>query len=545
MNFVYENQGHNTYLVYNLSELEEIDSLSLGMLTNNNIPGLINAVFMQMDLNKYIKYNVSAKISVKQLFLGPVNKKRLLSVFSGIVNAMLSAEEYMINTKMILLDLDYIFTDVSSNETVLIALPVIGSEYKQVPIGSFLKNIMFSTQFDQMENCDYVAKIINHLNSNPVFSLEAFKDLLDSLKDKNTLYKDTPAAPVVNQGGSVSNKINSQPTVNSFSNNIPSTNVTVPEKSSPLPFAKPTEDNKKIPVPNGIGGISSKSPVTPVQPNIEQTDNDEGKSISLFYLLQHFNSENLQTYRTQRANQKIKKNSDPVSNQNSGFAIPGQNSPAQDLNNSFSSSIPAVPSKSVDIPTQGNTSSGVDFDVPGLKSNSSQVDLSSPSLQNSVSMSTSNQFTQSFGNNLSNQSTLMSDFNAQNSFSNNDNFGDTTVLSYNNAGETTVLNVPQKSESVAPYLIRLKSNEKIPINVPVFRIGKERSFVNYFISDNTAISRSHANILTKNSKFFVVDTNSTNHTYLNGEMIPSNSEIEITNGSKIRFANEEFEFKVC
>ena len=124
MNFTYENQGHNTFLVYELSDLEEIDSLSLGMLSANDIPNLLKVTFVQMDLKRYIKYNISSKISAKQLFMGTVNKRRLISVFSGIVNAMMAAEEYMLNTDMIMLDMDYIFTDVSSNDTVMICLPI-------------------------------------------------------------------------------------------------------------------------------------------------------------------------------------------------------------------------------------------------------------------------------------------------------------------------------------------------------------------------------------------------------------------------------------
>ena len=76
MNFTFETQGTNTYLVYQVGDEDRIDSMSLGMLTNNKIPGLASTIFTQMDMTKYVKFNVSAKISVKQFFNGPVNKKR-------------------------------------------------------------------------------------------------------------------------------------------------------------------------------------------------------------------------------------------------------------------------------------------------------------------------------------------------------------------------------------------------------------------------------------------------------------------------------------
>ena len=142
MNFTFENQGTNTYLVYAVGEDDTIDSMSLGMLTNNNIPGIAQAIYTQMDANKFIKYNVSAHISVKQFFSGPVNQKRLVGVFMGIVDAMLSAEDYMIDVNTILMDLEYIFADVSTCETVLICLPVLSLENKSVDLGAFFKNII-------------------------------------------------------------------------------------------------------------------------------------------------------------------------------------------------------------------------------------------------------------------------------------------------------------------------------------------------------------------------------------------------------------------
>ena len=188
MNFTYENQGTTTFLVYAIQDSDDVDSMSLGMITNNKIPGIADTVITQMNMQKYIKFNVSSKVSVKQFFSGPVNKKRLLGVFSGITDAMLSAEDYMIDPNMFLLDLNYIFADVSTCETVLICLPVQNFETENnVNLRSFFKNIMFTTQFDQTENCDYVAKIMNYLNSTPELSLTAFKKLCVSLSTGNSI----------------------------------------------------------------------------------------------------------------------------------------------------------------------------------------------------------------------------------------------------------------------------------------------------------------------------------------------------------------------
>ena len=128
MDFSYENQGANTYLVYEIKEGDSIDTLSLGMLTNNSIPGLTRALFTQMDEKRYIKYNVSSKVSMQQFFGGVVNRKRLLGVFNGITEGFLSAEDYMIDTSSIVLDPEYIFADVTTCAAALICLPIANAE---------------------------------------------------------------------------------------------------------------------------------------------------------------------------------------------------------------------------------------------------------------------------------------------------------------------------------------------------------------------------------------------------------------------------------
>ena len=92
-------------------------------------------------------------------------------------------------------------------------------------------------------------------------------------------------------------------------------------------------------------------------------------------------------------------------------------------------------------------------------------------------------------------------------------------------------------------LFRTLTNETIKINKPAFRLGKERSYVDYFVTNNIAVSRSHADIITRSGKYYVIDLNSKNHTYINDKEIPVQVEIEILNGDKLTLGNEEFIFK--
>lgn len=106
--------------------------------------------------------------------------------------------------------------------------------------------------------------------------------------------------------------------------------------------------------------------------------------------------------------------------------------------------------------------------------------------------------------------------------------------------ETSLL--VQEDAGQFPHLLRVATDEQVTICKPVFRLGKESGYVDFPIMDNPAVSRSHADIVTRGGRYFIVDLNSKNHTYINEEMIPAQFETELHDGDKIRLANEEFVF---
>lgn len=122
----------------------------------------------------------------------------------------------------------------------------------------------------------------------------------------------------------------------------------------------------------------------------------------------------------------------------------------------------------------------------------------------------------------------------------NEGAGETSVLGYG-TGETTVLSGSNQAKAT---LTRLKTNEKVDITKQLFRVGKERSKVDYCITNNNSVSRIHADIVYKNGQYFIIDNNSTNYTFVNGQMIPAKQEVALSSGDNIKFAEEEFTFTV-
>ena len=116
--------------------------------------------------------------------------------------------------------------------------------------------------------------------------------------------------------------------------------------------------------------------------------------------------------------------------------------------------------------------------------------------------------------------------------------GETSVLS-SNAGETSVL-------SSKPYaiLIRKIGGEQVTVSASNFTIGRERRRVDYCISNNTSVGRSHAKLVNNNGSICVVDLDSKNGTFVNGVKCAPNVSVPLHSGDTLTLADEDFEIKL-
>ncbi|MBR5293163.1 MAG: FHA domain-containing protein [Oscillospiraceae bacterium] len=482
MNFTIENQGSSNILVYELLEDEQLDTMSLGMLSNNSIPGLLDAVYQQMDKSRYIKYNITSKISAETVFSSPMSKKRLLAILNSMVKGFLNAEDYMLDASTILLDSKYIFIDGATGEASMICLPIL-REGKQPDLRAFFKEMVFEwTKFEQSDDFSFMASLLNYFNSVPVLSLVDFKALLEKLANEKA------SAPV--RG---TERANDRDTV-------------YPEK--PKYSEKPRGEEKKHTPPAQPGG---KGPNTgdrpggknglegkfgtggPYRGKTEEkpAEKADDKGMSVWYLLQHFSKENLETFKSQKEAGKEakpapapekkpkKKAQDPGAGR--GFSIPGDPPPE------FEASVreePAAPEKQWKQP-----------EPPVTREPEKKLVEKRDKVH--------------FGGDP-------------------DEGSDLTVM----------------GEEVGPNLVRVSTGEVIELNKTPFRIGRERRSVDYAITGNPTISKKHIEVRFEKGEFQVYDEDSLNHTYINGKRIPKKTWSRIRTGDILRLNNEEFECKL-
>lgn len=92
------------------------------------------------------------------------------------------------------------------------------------------------------------------------------------------------------------------------------------------------------------------------------------------------------------------------------------------------------------------------------------------------------------------------------------------------------------------WMLQKRTGSAFPVETARWTVGK--SGCDCCIPDNPVVSRVHAEILQREDRFFVVDLCSTNRTYINGQPIPAQREVELQSGFLLRFGNEDFEFRL-
>ena len=112
-------------------------------------------------------------------------------------------------------------------------------------------------------------------------------------------------------------------------------------------------------------------------------------------------------------------------------------------------------------------------------------------------------------------------------------------INKNTTDNTIILGGP--SERVPCLISQLHPADKILLEKTTTLIGRLSDSVDHVI-DNKAVGKMHAEIIRRDEKYYIIDLNSVNGTYINGERAVCNIETEIKNGDSIMLANESYRF---
>lgn len=498
MEFTTQTKGLETFMVCDIAPEEHIDTMGLGMLKNNRIKGLVQTTHIRIDDKDTLHYNISSQVSLRQFFLGNADKKRFLSVLKNILTTISELQEYMLDPGYLRQEKENIYINVGTMQTEMIYYPVI-EEKMQFDVKEYVKKFIIEMEFNEEENGTYITKLINFINKPVEITVEEIKEYVDMLlkdsKEQEYTYVEVPQSAF------------SMP---QFMLQQPMQALTQPEQemqSVNMPMVQ-LESNKLETQQSPEIGTSFAVPGMEVVPDMEQTTKTEKKKKGMFS--SWFKSE-----ATSNKKKTKKEKNKKTTNNEKDMVIPGM--PIPGINETQQEVLPEPPR-----PT------GV-----------SLQNIQQPKIPQPVKTQTVQQQPVYIAMQATAAQPVVQFPQQQPA-----GYGEAAVLKFNGSGETTVLkpgyNTMQKERM--PYLVRKKTNERIDITKDVFRIGKERNYVDYWVYDNSAVSRSHADIIHKDREFYIMDNNSLNHTFVSGTQIESQKLVKLEDFSTITMADEIFEF---
>jgi len=174
----YRRELNENFLI--LEEEEQGDSYAIRILTENKIPGLLELRVHPINQKREYFYEISGKLSLQKYLekrqITCMDMRRLLF---GIGQSLESAEEYLLREEGILLEPEFLYTDVAFSKVWLCYYPSGGQDFYGQVRGL---TQYFLNKIDHMEeNSVEIAYELFHISSQDFFR---FEDLLKALEEE-------------------------------------------------------------------------------------------------------------------------------------------------------------------------------------------------------------------------------------------------------------------------------------------------------------------------------------------------------------------------
>ena len=184
--FIKNETDKGVELIYEVSETDKIDNVSIGIIRNNDIPGLYSIDIITNDKNTEFKYKIENSKNLNGYLCEELSKDELLNIFENICKTIKDIEEYMLIESQIILENEYIF--VYDKGIRLILLPV-HNRRNSISISTFFKNLLLDMMVKNNKAAYFAADITKQLTDEENFSYDKFLKLLSELKCKKYIEK--------------------------------------------------------------------------------------------------------------------------------------------------------------------------------------------------------------------------------------------------------------------------------------------------------------------------------------------------------------------
>lgn len=188
----YETMGASSYVTAFFPPSADIVHYQLEMLLSNNIKNLLAASRQLMDGEMVIYYNITSRIPLSQVLeKRKLKRKELINLIEGVITAIRDASAYRLPAEGILLEPEYIYVNPASCAPEFLYLPV--EHASRWGLKDLLSHLIMHDKVE-MSNDNLIQVLLKELNSQP-FSLDRLEKSLKSYQKEKTEQQKAASIP--------------------------------------------------------------------------------------------------------------------------------------------------------------------------------------------------------------------------------------------------------------------------------------------------------------------------------------------------------------
>ena len=539
VSFKVRNIGSEKYLSYILNDDCEFDEELLDYLGENKIPELIDIIYEEDDENDYLTYNVTGRTTVDALLSNTVNAEKILGIVRGVASGIVNLRDLGIPASYVILHKGFTYVNPVTYDVGMLCVPVEADANINAEFRTFVKDILTSVKYDDSEDCNYVARLLNLLNTDK-FTVRNFYSQLTELMESAGMQVEEKFLDI---DGDISV---SQSTVDTS----PDTSMDDLPEYKDVSFG---EDDGSEEEDDTVADVDSLFKDLTFDDSEKQ---EEGKSVSDGIDMSVFDDSVFDDLETEN----VDDDSDYTEALTSDVEVPEPQEPkTQSSLTEVAQTTDGVMEVELErqeeqIPVLISTDEVMDNPpvVKNIKINRAKiiqkavVDAEESRIDNPTEQITAPQY---MNGEAVEPETNMDPVTSKVETEEKKGTGSTVEL-------TGGMNVVKDSDSevaaavskgvpkAMPYIVRVNTGERVMINKAVFKIGKAGRGVDYHVGGNGAISKVHIIIYQREDGCYLKDNKTTNGTYLNGQRLDDNGEMKLSNDAMISIGGEDFIFKL-
>lgn len=539
VSFKVRNIGSEKYLSYILNDDCEFDEELLDYLEENKIPELIDIIYEEDDENDYLTYNVTGRTTVDALLSNTVNAEKILGIVRGVASGIVNLRDLGIPASYVILHKGFTYVNPVTYDVGMLCVPVEADANINAEFRTFVKDILTSVKYDDSEDCNYVARLLNLLNTDK-FTVRNFYSQLTELMESAGMQVEEKFLDI---DGDISV---SQSTVDTS----PDTSMDDLPEYKDVSFG---EDDDSEEEDDTVADVDSLFKDLTFDDSEKQ---EEGKSVSDGIDMSVFDDSVFDDLETEN----VDDDSDYTEALTSDVEVPEPQEPkTQSSLTEVAQTTDGVMEVELErqeeqIPVLISTDEVMDNPpvVKNIKINRAKiiqkavVDAEESIIDNPTEQITAPQY---MNGEAVEPETNMDPVTSKVETEEKKGTGSTVELTggmnvVKDSDSEVVAAVSKGVPKAMPYIVRVNTGERVMINKAVFKIGKAGRGVDYHVGGNGAISKVHIIIYQREDGCYLKDNKTTNGTYLNGQRLDDNGEMKLSNDAMISIGGEDFIFKL-